>query len=331
MAPQSDSSDSPGVKIMRTEGTEGFQVSDTLGFLTGMTRARQSFNVLRAHDLGAPLGACVAYGAWKNLPVILHIHHIDRCRQPFHFIVQLYSSRIVYIITVSAFSKKQLYSILGYPRDRIMVVPCGVDTVYYSPGSRDHVHLSNTGKNPLRLLFVGSLLKRKNIPFLFQVVSILKWKRHNVVLKIVGSGPEEELLREHIRRHDLRESITLTGAVTDREKLNLYRECDIFLSASRMEGFGLSVAEAMSCGKPVVVAGGSALDELVEHGRTGLVASGTDAIQFSSQVELLGDNEYLRQSIGTEARASIVRRFNWDLTASRVADVCRHAAHRRVV
>jgi glycosyltransferase involved in cell wall biosynthesis len=88
-----------------------------------------------------------------------------------------------------------------------------------------------------------------------------------------------------------------------------YNRCDIFLSASRLEGFGLSVAEAMACGKPVVATNGSSLPELVIEGKAGFLCKMDDVRGFAEKIRYLGENEQERRTMGRFNRERVSELF----------------------
>lgn len=108
----------------------------------------------------------------------------------------------------------------------------------------------------------------------------------------------------------------------------LYNAADVFLTTSRGEGFGLTIAEAMACGVPVVAQNVSAIPEVVGPGgilidsdREITVPSGKDQWlpdipAFTDALERLYSSRGLRRDLGQAAREHVVNKFNWDDTAA---------------
>ena len=88
------------------------------------------------------------------------------------------------------------------------------------------------------------------------------------------------------------------------------QDADALLFPSRSEGFGLVAAEAMACGLPVVCMRGTALDELVEHGVTGMLCPRDDVFAHAVAVRRLAQDRQLHQSMRQAAREVALARFS---------------------
>ena len=101
-----------------------------------------------------------------------------------------------------------------------------------------------------------------------------------------------------------------------RRGLEEYRQADVLLFPSRLEGFGYAVAEAMACGVPVVASNTSSLPELVDDGETGRLCVPEDPGSFVQAVRELAGDPQRRVSMGVAARARAVERFSLRRMAS---------------
>ena len=105
--------------------------------------------------------------------------------------------------------------------------------------------------------------------------------------------------------------IILESKVDCRSERNYqYNDCDIFLSPSRLESFGLSVAEAMACGKPVVTTNYSSLPELVIDGKGGFLCKMDDIKEFAEKIKYLAKDEYLMKRMGKFNRKKVLNDFS---------------------
>lgn len=104
-----------------------------------------------------------------------------------------------------------------------------------------------------------------------------------------------------------------------------YREADIFLLPSAVESFGLVTVEAMAAGLPCVVTDAPGSRDLVEHGRTGLLAPiGDVAALGAALLELAGDPAR-RRALGRAGRQTAAARYGWPAVARSYVDVYREA------
>jgi Glycosyltransferase len=92
----------------------------------------------------------------------------------------------------------------------------------------------------------------------------------------------------------------------------MYNYADIFLFPTRLEGFGLSVAEAMACGKPIVTTDCSSMPELVIDGKGGFLCEMDNVKDFADSIRILAEDSGLRRQMGTFNRARVIEKFSLD-------------------
>lgn len=99
------------------------------------------------------------------------------------------------------------------------------------------------------------------------------------------------------------------GSVPFEEMPNLYRDMDILLMPTVREGFGLSVAEAMACGLPVVASGCSSIPELIDDYKGGFLCPVGDVNVFAEKINILAESPSLRKEMGEYNRAKVEKMF----------------------
>ncbi|OMH40543.1 glycosyltransferase family 4 protein, partial [Desulfurobacterium indicum] len=162
------------------------------------------------------------------------------------YIKKTYSSFDL-VITPSKYMKNYLNSI-GI--NKTSTVYLGVDTDTFSlNGERYPVRKTfNIPEDKTLLIYAGRLSNDKNIRELPEIYNLLLKRSDKFHLLIIGSGPEEKNLRKEMKKNT-----TFLGFVRDKKILaSIYRSCDIFITPSIAESFGLAIIEAQSCGIPVV-------------------------------------------------------------------------------
>jgi glycosyltransferase involved in cell wall biosynthesis len=232
---------------------------------------------------------------WRGRTVVtlhdLHFEHDPEVmglldRLTFKTVVPRAARRADRVFAVSERTKADAVALYGVPPGKITVTPHGVDPTF-SPGAE-----GDGGY----VLFVGAIQARKD------PLAALEAAR-SVGLPLVVAGPEKEpALARRLRA----EGADVRGWVETRELAELYRGAAAVVLPSRFEGFGLPVLEAMASGTPVVVSDDPALAE---------VAGGAAAPSIGAA---LADRERYRR-LGLEQ----ARRFSWDETARRTAEVYR--------
>lgn len=170
------------------------------------------------------------------------------------------------------------------------------------------------------LLNVGRLEYRKGTSTLLETVAQLP--RTNLVC--AGDGPAGTY-RELVRRFGIQDQVHFTGHVTDRVRDALYAACDVFVSASLHEGFGLTVFEAMAMGKPVAVTNtGAAAAGWVSQEHGAVVPPGDVTSLRDALARLLASSD-LRHAIGMSNRAYVSGWVTWRQIAIQTERVYREA------
>ena len=145
------------------------------------------------------------------------------------------------------------------------------------------------------VLFVGNLIKRKNVGALLEAKKIAK---SDYYLVIVGDGPLSKKLRKKVEDENIPDVI-FTGSRTDVE--NIIPNCDFLVLPSFSESFGLVLIEALACGKPVIGSDVGGISEIINED-VGLLVNPNDISLISNSIDRLVDDEELRAKLSANAR-----------------------------
>ena len=136
---------------------------------------------------------------------------------------------------------------------------------------------------------------------------------------IVGRGVDGIRIQQTVRRHQLEDHVRLAGYVSDAELAAQYRDADIFLhpqialeDGAEVEGFGLSVADAMAQGLACIVGVDGGPAELVRDGVTGLVVDGNSPSALRAALALLARDPALCRRLGDQARIWAANNLSWE-------------------
>jgi len=240
------------------------------------------------------------------------------------------------ILASNTEERAQLERLYGAVRERIEIVPPGVDHAFFSPGNRGGARAAlglGASEHPV-LLFVGRIQPLKGLAVAVRALAALDEQR--AMLLVVGgpSGPDGAAELERVR--DLVAELGLASRVrfVDPQPHHLlssyYRAADVCLVPSRSESFGLVALEAAACGTPVVAAAVGGLRTLVDHGHTGFLVEGPDPDGFAAYVREVIDNPRLADELGVNAAAR-AGRYRWSITAARLRRLYADLAARTLV
>ena len=166
-------------------------------------------------------------------------------------------ARFVDLIIANSNAGKQYYSQMGFPENKITVIPNGIDTERYRPDEEARIRVrSEWGVAPGEKVIgvVGRIAPIKDLPNFFKAAVLLLQKRQDVRFVVIGDGPSQyrDLLGKMTKELGIYSRIIWAGLRNDMEKV--YNGLDIFTSTSLYgEGFSNAIAEAMSCDISCVV------------------------------------------------------------------------------
>ena len=222
---------------------------------------------------------------------------------------RLMTSPTTRVIAISEFVKEQLVK-GGLAENKIVVRYLGVDTERFVPDSSARKYWAsefNLGPDETVLSTVSYLRPFKNPQVLVQTCRELARRNVRARLFVAGDGEMLPGLKELSRQLGVAERIHWLGNVPDPK--SLLQASDIFVLASIGEAFGLVLAEAMACGVPIVGSRSGSLPEVVDEGRTGLLAAPLDSNSFAESIERLAKDPNLRRKMGSKALEHVRERF----------------------
>lgn len=206
----------------------------------------------------------------------------------------------------------------GLREQKIKVIPNGV-AITYQPERYPRQALSDLlgfdTQEKIVLLTHGRLAKRKGAEwFIHNVLVTLPSSIHYV---LSGDGPERENIEKAIAIHGLESRVTLLGRIDEATKLALLHTVDIFIQPNitvpgDMEGFGISVIEATSCARPVLVSNIEGLTDAIAHGKNGLPLPSGDTHAWQEAILRLARNGEERKVLGKQFFTYTQEHFSWD-------------------
>jgi glycosyltransferase involved in cell wall biosynthesis len=216
------------------------------------------------------------------------------------------------IICPSAVTRAYIAS-LGVPRERITVIPNGVDTGQFVPQP-----IPPVADHPT-LLYLGTLADWQGLELLLTAMPAIR-ARHPVRLRIVGSGRgrQRKDLLKRIHKLGLDEAVSIEPAVPHHEVPGLISQAAVCLAPLTYNDRNvtqgccpLKILEYMACGRPVVAANLPAVRELAREGVDALLFTPDDPADLARCVVVLLDDPSMAQGLADRAARRASDRFSW--------------------
>ncbi len=291
--------------------------------------ASERVELVNAHA-PVPLFADVAALAAGALPFVLTYHSgpMSKGRPLPDLLIGAYerlvlprtAARADHVICCSDWVRSVFGPVFG---PSVTTISPGVDLEVFRPGDR---------ALPDRVLFVGSLergTEYKGLDDLLRAVALLRVRRPGVRLVVVGDGDRRGSFEGMSRELGIGDAVTFMGTLAPAELAVQYQESALLVLPSRFESFGMVIAEAMACGRPVVATSVGGIPGLVADGVTGVLVPSGDVAALVVAVERVLGDERLATRLGAAGRDRVVAELSWETQADRTAAVFEQAADSR--
>jgi len=229
-----------------------------------------------------------------------------------------------YLLAVSQKTKQELTEYLDIEKDRIYVVPHGVDPKFKRLRERESLLVrlnSKLGFKPPYVLYVGTIGHHKNIMGILEAYSICYENGIDIPLVLAGpKGSAWEEANKWVIKKSLHKHVIFIGHVnqdTD-EMTDLYNGADLFVFPSFYEGWTAPALEAMACGVPVITSDCSSLPETV--GNAAIMIDPNDKEALAFEVERVLSDEALRLELVNNGYEHVCM-HSWEKAANEFVDL----------
>lgn len=282
----------------------------------GVNRYRKLSRVLRLRELIAKIKPDIVHShlppaelyTWLALqlpgvgnPVMIISKHNDT---PFYrglaaqWVGRLVANRSSRVIAISDAVNHYMGSYLALPPEQIITIPYGIDPrPYQTVIANETAALREAWKVPEEALLLGTVARfvpQKALHILLQAYARYRETATTPCrLVLVGKGPLEADLKVLAEQLSISDTVIWAGF---REDIPVVMNAiDCFVLTSIHEGFGLVLLEAMAAGKPVVATVVSAIPEVVQHGKTGILCPVNDPISLAKAFKCMEQSELRRE------------------------------------
>lgn len=200
--------------------------------------------------------------------------------------------------------------VIAYP-GRNSINP-GIDPAFIIKRAEDN--------GPLRLLFVGTLIRRKELHTLLKALSCIPKKEW--ILRVVGSLETDKAygaeILDCIRRFGLADNVTLLGSMSGDKLEAEYRNCHSLAVPSSYEGFGIVYLESMGYGSPPLASTAGAAREIITDGLNGFLVKPGDVKAIAEKITRLAADRKLLIEMGLAALDHFMAHPTWEQSSEKI-------------
>lgn len=299
---------SPGVPLADT----GFYLS--LRYKTSYKKLLQTMDVVHVHHPFLSGRLALNYCRSARIPIVFTNHsRYDLLAQAYlplmpdevsHSLLQAYMPDFCEAVDLVISPSESMAKILREleVKSHIEVIPNGVDLQKFhqaKPFSRSRFGFTD---QDILLVYAGRIAPEKNLSLLLQAFAGITHIIPNVYLLMVGGGKKhfEEEVQNLILQLGIANRVYSTGMIAYDDIPSYLAMCDIFVTTSVSETFGMSTVEAMGVGLPVMGIHSPGISDIVEDGKTGFLSS-EDVAAFTAKLIYLCLHPDLRREMGLAA------------------------------
>lgn len=287
----------------------------------------KKFDVIHSHWI-LPQGffGVIAKYIFK-VPLIVTIHGSDIFAfKKLNFIKSFVLSKSTAVTANSTATQKEAREVC--PSSNPLLIPEGVDLKMFNVSKKNLKWKRNINNDDKIILAVGRLIKWKGFNFLIKAMPKILEKFPKAKLVIVGSGPEEQSLRNLAKSVRLNKNIVFLENVSHDKLSVMYASSDIFVSPSitnelsgEKEALGIVIIEAIASGIPVVASDSGGIRDTVDGKSTGFLAKEKDSDDIAQKTIDLLSNAKIRNEIIRKGLKHVREKYSWDILAKKYSDL----------
>ncbi len=310
-----------------------------------LSKVLRDFDVVHAHHAFVPLSfKALGCASSLNMPAVLTTHTIS-----FMYDFRLWKviggrlsiirgsiNRANRIIAVSNAAAKFIEHFLEEEnRDKVDIIPNGVDTARFTPSSpeeREKIKSELGIESEKVVLYLSRMSIRKGPNILLKAFSSLLDEldseiRKTTLLIMAGSGEMLPALKAQAKILGIEKNVMFTGKVGDELVPKLFKIADIFVLPSiTAEAFGMVILEAMASGVPVVATRVGGIPEILKKSKCGVLVEPLSEAELTGAMFRLLGNPDVAAKMGKKGRHAAEKYYSWDVISKKVVEVYREVA-----
>lgn len=283
-----------------------------------------NFDVIHAHDWLVANAAKTLKNSY-NIPLVSTIHATEAGRNSgIHDETQRYINDTEWMLTYestevivnSNFMKGHIQNLFGLPFEKINVISNGINLTNFNGIERDYDFRRQYAlDNEKIILYMGRLVYEKGIQHLIEAMPKILNGYNDAKLIIAGKGGMLDELKQEANALGLGDKVYFTGYLDSKQVQKMYKCADVAVFPSTYEPFGIVALEAMLAGVPTVVSDVGGLNEIVDHGVTGMKSYAGNSNSIADSILSLLYDHALATTVAKNAKAKVKELYNWNKIA----------------
>jgi glycosyltransferase involved in cell wall biosynthesis len=169
------------------------------------------------------------------------------------------------------------------------------------------------------VIFLGNLNQIKGVEYLIKAMELINLNKIDIILNIVGTGPDEQRLKKMVNDLGLDERVKFLGPKYGVQKYQLLLMSQIVVIPSIWESFPIVMLEALALGKPIIASNVGGIPYIIEDGKNGYLVDVGDFEGIANRIVLLMNDEQSRMDI-SENNLELAKKYSWEIIVLKTYD-----------
>ncbi len=290
----------------------------------------EHFDVVHSNDWFGVMAAN-RFKEYFETPFVLALHSLqymrsalpERVDDDIGFVERYGIQNSDVIVTVSRMMKNEIMKSYRVSPDKIFVIPNGGG--FENEGDR-RIFKKKHGIKGKVVLYIGRLSRQKGVEYLLLAARKVIKSHPDTVFFIGGEGHMRRQLEMLVEIFGIKDNVIFGERINESELSSYFASCDIFVSPSVWEPFGITVTEAMSQKRPVIATMGTGSAEDMESGRELIKVRPKSSDAIAKAIIMLLENEDMQARIGNAGYEFCKKNFSWKKSAKALSRVYSFAA-----
>ncbi len=297
-------------RFLRTRKSATFKHLFQAGYLVNKLLPGSNITHFHAHFAHSPTSVAFFASLLSGIPFSFTAHAKDiYTTDPAQLREKMAHAR--FVVTCTEYNRRHLTRLSGNAGPAVSRIYHGIDVGLFSS------HPTGVSPSPpYRILTVSRMTAKKGLPTVYKALGLLRDRGIAFDHTLIGDGEERDSLKKLIKDLGLEPFCRWMGTMPHDAVIRQYQRADLFVLGCEIaangdrDGIPNVCVESMAMGVPVVATRISAIPELVENGKTGLLVDpGNPESLADAMIKALTDTD-LRQEMITAARDRVIRDFN---------------------